>query len=126
MNDDLFTHLDRIKDNLKGYPDIPDWNEILLIEDTNILHGDVMQLPEWALTTPEDYKQRFQELINQGYGWINLVTNGILNKTIILSVEIPLSSSGLPSEKVSVNLSGPYLENDGAPRWDINKTVVIV
>ena len=126
MNDDLFTHIDRIKINLKEHDDVPEWDTILIVEDNDIKHEEVSLIQEKSLKTPENYKLKFQELINKGYGWINIVTNGILNKTLILSVEIPKSPSGIPADKVTVNLSGPYLKKDGTLRWDVNKTVNIV
>ena len=125
MND-LNTHIERIKMNLKEYSDVPEWDRILIIEDEYIKHGDRTEIQKDLLITPENYNQKFDELLSEGYGWINLVINGIINKALILSVEIPAATSDVPPSKVSVNLSGPYSDKDGTLRWDISEKVNLV
>jgi hypothetical protein len=70
------------------------------------------------LCTPAEYEQRFEELLNRGYSWINVGFRGIHRDFLIIGVELPSlkipDGSGrwiprrlYPGHRTSINLSGP-------------------
>ena len=75
------------------------------------------------LRRPSDYQNRFDELLQAGYGWLNLSCYGVHEGFLIVAVEVPsatvahMTPSGWSPEgksrtlnpgcATSVNLSGP-------------------
>ena len=78
-----------------------------MIEDSAITYGETTDLPTTALFSPEQYAQRFDELLEKGYGWVHLNAVGTLDEALIVSVTWPREAVGAPREWVSVNLSWP-------------------
>ena len=76
-----------------------------------------------ALWSPEDFSRQFAELVRVGYGWINLVGNGLLQDRLLVSVELPRESSGISAEMVQVIVSGPYLDPAGNKIWHLEGRV---
>jgi len=110
---------------LKDKGDAPEWKEILLIEDSEMQHGISIIVPQKALKSPEEYAQRFEELLNRGYDWINLVGNGVLNNKLLVSIEFPKDPKRVPVDKISVNLSGPHIGSNGKLQWYLDDKVKI-
>jgi len=123
---DLTLHLNLIIEDLKQRSDIPAWNKIRIVEGRDIQHCEIDVIPESSLKTPEAYSPRFQELLDRGYGWMNLVNNGIVHQMLLLSIEIPQSPSGIPPSQVPINLSGPYYNKNGTLCWDASSRIKIV
>jgi hypothetical protein len=70
------------------------------------------------LRTPAEYEQRFEELLDRGYSWLNVGFRGIYRNFLIVGVELPSlkfpDGSGrsiprtlYPGHRTSINLSGP-------------------
>jgi hypothetical protein len=119
MATSLQDHVHALEAFLRKDGDAPAWSQVLIIEDRLIGHGVVTKIPRNALQPVEAFGPRFSELANRGYGWINLVGNGICENALIVSVETPREPTGAPLDKVAVNVSGPYFERDGSKRWDL-------
>lgn len=84
------------------------WDKVYVVEDKSIkrfFNSDQKdEIPKSALNDFSDYEKYFDEnLLKQGYSWINLSLLGILNGDLILTVEIPNYNNQL--EFTSVNLS---------------------
>jgi len=83
--------------------------ENFFIENLN----EITLIPKSKLYSIESYSKRFEELLDKGYSWINLVGNGVKDGNLIVSVELPKRPVGVIKEKISVNLSGPYRDRSG-------------
>jgi hypothetical protein len=81
---------------------------IQLVEATEVrFANNLLRIARPALRSPVDYTGRFEELLHQGYSWINLTAAGIVDGELIVIVEVPRTSGGVPADRVAVNLSGP-------------------
>jgi hypothetical protein len=109
----------------------PKWRKVFFVESRDIeceLSGEVwggyMRVRRMALMPMGEYRERFEALFDQGYSWINLNAAGIFDGNLLVVIELPNYKSGIPRNKVSVNLSGPSLK-DGIPQWDIGARLKI-
>jgi len=92
------------------------WTQIVFYEGEPLEHTTI---PTRSLLSPEDYRQRFCALLEEGHSWINLHISGVLDGVLILSVEWPSYENNIPREYVSVNLGGPRRGQDGNPDWEL-------
>ena|SRR2546423_5575627 len=104
MND-LQIHLNRLTAVIKERCGKPFWTHILMTEYSSVEHGEIINIPKVALLTPEQYAQRFDELLEIGYSWIHLDALGTAEGALIVIVMWPREAVGAPRDRVSVNLS---------------------
>lgn len=116
---DLVTHLARLQDWLREIGS-PPWKHVLIFEDPK---ETTSRMPRTMLKTVSEYEQRFEELLDSGYSWINLNGAGILEGSLVVVVEFPRESVGAPRDKVSVNLSCPTNLVRSDPSWDLSAHV---
>lgn len=98
----------RLIDFVKGNGFSQSWDKVYVVEDNSIkrfFNSDKKdEIPKSALNNFNDYEKYFDEnLLIQGYSWINLSLLGVLNGDLILTIEIPTYNDHL--EFTSVNLS---------------------
>lgn len=122
----LIDHLANLEAFLQRGGDAPEWTDIRIVQDRDINHGPVTTIPKASIQRPEDFASRFGILVGLGYSWINLVGNGVLNGTLLVSVEIPREPSGHAIADVLVNYSGPYLNGDGTKHWHIEDKIKVI
>src|SRR3954468_20367689 len=89
------------------------WEEIYIVEDKAINRhfesNQISEIPNSALHEFKNYENYFNnDLLRQGYSWINLSLLGVLNDDLILTIEIPNYNNHL--EFTHVNLSCSSLE----------------
>lgn len=94
---------------------VPKWSRVLFAEITPGHSRPLIARDK--LIALYHYQDRFSELLNQGYDWINLSAAGVLDDALVVKVELPIKAVGVPCEMVSVNFSGPPLSADGKPLW---------
>ena len=123
MATDFAHHLRELEAFLRKDGDAPSWDDVQVVMDSDITHGPSMTIAESALHVPEQFSPKFDELVLRGYGWINLVGNGLIDGKLLVSLEVPRESSGIQSEQVHVNLSGPYRDASGRKRWNLEGRV---
>lgn len=73
--------------------------------------------------TFEDYENRFNEILYQGYSWVNLNFAGILDDALLIVIELPNRETNI--EVTAVNLSLPekrVVKND----WNISAFIKII
>jgi hypothetical protein len=58
----------------------------------------------------DSYETRFDELLNEGYSWINMNLAGILEDSLFIIIEPPNYKNNIPIEFVAVNFSLPAKE----------------
>ncbi len=106
----------------------PSWSRVLFVEDKDIKREGVhCSIARSSLWTRNDYEARFDELLNDGYGWINMNFAGILDGSFLVIIELPHYKNSVPREKVSVNFSGPNIDpKTRKPRWNAADTIQIV
>lgn len=100
------------------------WSHILVVEEQFITWGSILVIQRSAQVSANEYEKRFNELLNQGYDWINMTAIGIIEDSFIVGIEFPLKSRNVPRNKVSVNYSGPHILNN-EPQWDLSNRVII-
>jgi hypothetical protein len=100
------------------------WSQVLFVESPSLVYGEVCRIPQSALILPEDYANRFDELLNGGYHWINMNALGIWKDKLIVVIELPNYKSNIPRDKVSVNFSGPTIL-DETPQWDLSNRIEV-
>jgi len=113
---------------MKARDACPTWERIQLLDTT---HPEVRWKPEiggWeaaseALVAPKDYEERYQDLLQAGYSWINLSLYGLYEGTLVVGIELPSEARGVPPGRTSINFSGPPVR-DGAPDWQLRLLVV--
>jgi hypothetical protein len=93
-------------------------------EASDDVWGGYMRVPRTALRPMDEYRERFESLLGRGYSWINLKAAGIFDGNLLVVIEFPNYKSGIPRNKVSVNLSGPS-HKEGVPQWDIGARLEI-
>ena len=99
-------HLFELEQWLRQIPDAPAWSCVQLVELSNVdphLPPDLKH----RLREPAEYAVRFAELASAGYAWINLSGLGMLDDTLVVTVEKPSRTSNCPRSRTSVNYSGP-------------------
>lgn len=108
MND-LEQHLARLTAHLREQHVAASWSHVKIIEGP-VDHGpEIVIIPRRSLQTPGEYAPRFDALLNQGHGWINLSAVGVLEDTLLVSIELPGYRNYVARGDVSVNLSGPAM-----------------
>ena len=124
MNE-LERHLKRLESFTLGLDDSVFWSRVLIVEYENITHGKPSLIQRSALSTSKEYAARFDEHLAKGYSWINLNAAGILGDTLLVVVELPSYVSGIPKDKVAVNLSGATMSN-GKTIWNADERFKVV
>jgi hypothetical protein len=76
-----------------------------------------------VLVTPAEFAPHFETLLLAGYSWINLSAYGVFRNDLIIGIELPRETAGVPAGLTSVNYSGPSLSADGTPTWALNLTI---
>ncbi len=96
-----------------------------VVEATRDTRADArgrLQIRREDLHTPEEYKQRFDELLSAGLPWINVSCYGVYEGALVIVIEA--SKSRRRSRRTSINYSGPaasVVENG----WNVNTMVTI-
>ena len=55
------------------------WRNVMIAEERDVYDGGHLSLPAHHLRTPEQYEDRFTELLDRSYDWIHLNALGTLN-----------------------------------------------
>jgi hypothetical protein len=97
------------------------------VESSRIAHGRTDRIPRSALSTLEAFEPRFEELLSAGYGWINLSALGVMEDTLLVCVELPRDTTGVPRGRTQVVLSGPPIDvRTRALVWDASTRMQLV
>ena len=100
------------------------WTKILVIEqDSMRLAAGKNTIPCSAFIDAEHYSERFNQLLERGYSWLNMNAAGILGDALIVVVELPRDTSNV-SGKTSVNFSGPTAVA-GKSQWDLSGSLIV-
>jgi hypothetical protein len=84
------------------------WRTIRFAEAADVRPtGHAIEVPQRALCPAEGYADRFEAHLRAGYAWVNLHAAGVVDGVLVVIVEVPNHPSGVPYDRVAVNLSGP-------------------
>jgi hypothetical protein len=104
----LDQELDRLRAFLIDCQPVLAWQTMHLVEGAEVSFAhNSLRIARATLRSPAAFARRFEELLQCGYSWINLNAAGIVDGELIVIVEVPRTSSGVPADRVAVNLSGP-------------------
>jgi hypothetical protein len=132
----LSIHLERLLRSLESAGLQPPSQDVRIIEvdyTTFDIDDGTYHAHRDELRTLLEYENRFDELLQTGYSWLNLSCYGVYEGFLIVAVEVP-SATVPPDNKArnlypgcttSVNLSGPnhtVLEHD----WHVDLILTIV
>ena len=67
----------------------------------------------------ENFEEEFINIQKQGHAWINLTLGGIYNDSLVFILELPQYKNNIPFGETSVNLSGPSLNVEHRPKWQL-------
>src|SRR5678815_857698 len=104
----LAVRLDRLDKWLASLPGAPIWTACLIVKRRHLASGEdggqilIAPAPQPAAT----YAVRLADLLRAGYPWINFNGAGIDDGRLLVGVDFP-EATGVPTDKTSVNLSGP-------------------
>ena len=104
---------------------LPTWDRVLLLDtsDPRVRYDRGWIVASNALVTAAGFAPRFETLLLAGYSWVNLSAYGIFENDLVVGIELPRESVGVPAGLTSVNYSGPSLNADGTPTWALNVTM---
>lgn len=123
-NDTFLNHFEDLLSFIRPSENIS-WSRVLVVEQQSITLGNPELISKSALSSANEYERRFAELVSIGYDWINMHAKGILEDAFIIQIEYPIKSIKASRNKVSINYSGPKIDNK-EPLWDLSGTVKIL
>jgi hypothetical protein len=86
---------------------VPHWDSILIAEGLYLDREKKQRVLQHKTYSLNDFSERFEKLMSDGYSWINLCGLGLLENTLVVGIELPSTAVG--SHFTSVNLAGPML-----------------
>jgi ADP-ribosylglycohydrolase len=101
--DALTYHLKRLRRFLVEVCPGMDWAEVGFMDSPPVGVAPTRSMT----TTLEDYRPRFEQLMDAGHGWINMSAVGVDDEMLLVTLEWPGYTNTIPRAYVSVNLSGP-------------------
>jgi hypothetical protein len=104
---------------------LPVWDEVLVLDtsDRRVRYDRGWIIASDVLITVAEFAPRFETLLLAGYSWVNLSAYGIFENDLVVGVELPRESVGVPAGLTPVNYSGPPRGTEGAPSWGLNLTI---
>jgi hypothetical protein len=124
MSEILSKHLHDLSVFFRQNYDSATWEKMLLVEDRSFLNETKYHVKRNDLFSPETYSARFEWLLLQGYGWINLQAAGVFHDTLLVVIETPNDSHKRLVNQTAINFSGPY-KQAGRNDWDISNIVMV-
>ena len=103
LNDHLKRLDDFLQDQLKYQGHL-----FVNYEDISTI-GNTSRVPKDKVQTESEFFQTFNLLVTKGFSWINFNGAAVIDGKLLVVIELPRESVGVPSEGVSINLSGPNL-----------------
>lgn len=105
---------------------LPGWNETLILNtgDPSARYDRHWIASRSALLSPDRFTPQFEKLLCAGYSWINLSVYGVHDGNLIIGVEVPADTAGVPPGRTVVNYSGPPKGVDGRHTWTLSLTII--
>jgi hypothetical protein len=78
------------------------------------------------LRRPSDYDSRFDELLREGFSWLNMSCYGVYDGFVIVAIEVPYRKEGTlrPGSVTSVNLSC-RTESASSSNWSVENLLLV-
>jgi hypothetical protein len=125
VNNDLASCLQELQAHIIRWDAQPNaWSSIAIIEDSAVRREkQFCYLALSDLSSPENYANRFAQLMMHGYSWLNMNAAGIVDHTLIVVIELP-NYVTTTIGKTSVNYSGAPIIY-GQSKWDANDRIFL-
>ena len=114
---DLKENFERLMDFAKQNNFRKPFSKVYFVEDKSVQPAseadDVKETSRQEIFSFENYENRFDEILKQGYSWINMNFAGMLDDDLLVVIELPNYENS--NELTSLNLSLPakkVLDND--------------
>ena len=104
---------------------IPEYDGCLIIE-YNFIDKDKKEISETYFKTISEFHKEFEQILHEGFSWVNVSLYGIYKKKLLICIETPEESKGVPYEHVALNTSGPFLDDKHLPIWEVSKIYKII
>jgi len=65
------------------------------------------KIPRHVIFNFENYESRFEEILSQGYSWLNINFVGMIENSLFIFIETPNNESNILQKSASVNVSLP-------------------
>ncbi|MFZ3339242.1 MAG: hypothetical protein WA609_12070 [Terriglobales bacterium] len=78
------------------------------------------------LRKPSDYDSRFDELLKEGFSWLNMSCYGVYDGFVIVAIEVPYRERGTlrPGIVTPVNFSGPSA-SVSSRGWNVEELLLV-
>jgi hypothetical protein len=78
------------------------------------------------LRTPSEYDPRFDELLKEGFSWLNMSCYGVYDGFVIVAIEVPNREEGTlhPGTVTSVKFSGPT-SSTKSRGWSVEELLLV-
>ena len=121
---ELKKHFERLMNFAKQSGFHKPFSKAYFVESKSIeIHPNGLnKIPEPEIFSFERYEIRFEEIVNQGYSWININFAGVLNDFLLVVIEIPNYKNTIGFTEVNLSLPNmKVIENDwnAAPFYKI-------
>ena len=103
---------------------LPTFSSVWVIDKNNISYPGRFKASD--LMEIEQYEECFENILNSGYAWVDVQFGGYLRDKLIMIVYYPCEATGVPAGKTKIELHGPALDINDAPRWDITKLYDVI
>jgi hypothetical protein len=105
----------------------PPSRDVLLIEfdERPALDGTGRRrISRQQFKSPSEYADRFDEVLEMGYAWVNLSCHGVFEGRLVVGIELPAHPSA-NRRRTSVNYSGPSAAVI-ANGWSLSEVMVVL
>lgn len=108
-----------------SFDSIPDYEDCLVF-DSYFIDRNKNEISEICFKTISEFSNEFEQILHNGFSWINVSLYGIYKKKLLFCIETPKESKGFPFEHVAINTLGPFLDINNLPIWDVTKIFNII
>lgn len=115
----LKSNFERLLKFAKNHNFSASWKDVYVVEDKAIIRSffdinKLCEIPKSALNKFEDYQKYFDEvLLKSGHSWVNLNFLGLLDDSLILTIEIPSYENEATFTTVNISLpNNRIIENN--------------
>lgn len=71
---------------------------------------------EWS--SPDLFEPLFDEIAKKGYEWVHFKPVGVVADSLLVTLDYPQDSKGIPAKLMAINVAGPPGDN-WTPPWSL-------
>lgn len=106
--------------------ELPAFLSVCVIEKKDVRYGEApVRFKKADVIEIEKYEERFKDVLHAGYAWVDVQLAGFLDDRLVLLVNYPSGSTGVPPGMTKIELHGPALDINNSPMWDIRQLFMV-